>query len=164
MAKQIALVTVFLSTLVITAAYASGFLPGGAPAWAPWALAVGTAAMLVAMMALGAARGGKIGSLVVPFAFVFLVLAGGFGLVLALPGVDPVNPDLWLGLPPRAAIVLFGIGLLPLFAVPIAYALTFENQTLSAEDLARLRAATRAVQRPVVEELTPVVVEAGEPR
>ncbi len=165
MAKPIALGTVFLSTLVIAAAYASGFLPGGAPAWAPWALAVGVAAMLVAMMALGAARHGRIGRLVIPFAFVFVVLAGGFGLVLALPGVDPVNPELWLGLPPRAAIVLFGIGLLPLFAVPIAYALTFEEQTLSAEDLARLRSLTRGAREPAAEEMTPVAAsEARETR
>ncbi len=164
MAKQIALITVFLSTLVIAAAYASGFLPGGAPGWAPWALAVAMAAMLVAMMALGAARHGRIGRLVVPFAFVFVVLAGGFGLVLALPGVDPANPNLWLGLPPRAAIVLFGIGLLPLFAVPIAYALTFEDQTLSSEDLARLRDQTRGAREPVVADTTPVAAEAGEAR
>ena len=164
MAKRIALGTVFLSTLVITAAYASGFLPGGAPGWAPWALAVGTAAMLVGMMALGAARGGTIGRLVIPFAFVFVVLAGGFGVVLALPGVDPVNPELWLGLPPRAASVLLGIGLLPLFAVPIAYALTFEDQTLSTEDLARLRSATSAAREQVRDELTPVALKAGEAR
>lgn len=164
MAKQIALITVFLSTLAITAAYASAFLPTGTPGWAPWALATGTAAMLVAMMALGAARGGRIGRLVYPFAFVFLVLAGGFGLVLALPGTDPANPDLWLGLPPRAAVVLYAIGLLPLFAVPVAYALTFEEMTLADADLERIRAAALALRAPPVAETALVAAEPGEER
>lgn len=165
MAKRLALGTVFLSTLLIAAAYASAFLPGGTPGWAPWALAIGTAAMLVGMMALGAAKKGRIGKLVVPFAFVFLVLAGGFGLVLALPATDPANPELWLGLPPRAAVILYGIGLLPLFAVPIAYALTFEDQALNADDLMRLQVWTRAVrERRAVERETVIAGERREER
>ncbi|HEX9084509.1 MAG TPA: hypothetical protein VF836_07205, partial [Gemmatimonadaceae bacterium] len=50
---------------------------------------------------------------------------------------------LWLGLPVRAAIVIYGVGLLPIIVLPIAYALTFETQTLSAEDVERVRALAR---------------------
>jgi hypothetical protein len=143
MTKRLALAGLFLSTLLIAAAYASAFLPGGAPAWASWAMALGTAAMMVAAMTLGAARNGGIGVLWLPFAFTFLVIAGGFGAVLVLPPADPADPVLWLGLPPRAAIVMYGIGLLPLFVVPVAYALTFEARTLSSDDLERVRRAAR---------------------
>jgi hypothetical protein len=53
-----------------------------------------------------------------------------------------------LGLPRRAAIVLYGIGLLPLFVLPVAYALTFDEMTLSEEDLERVRRAAAAAQNP----------------
>lgn len=141
MIPRLSLATVFAAALLIGAAYASAWLPGGAPGWAPWAMTLGTAAMLVGTMALGAQRGGRLGSLWFPFGFVFLVLVAGFGAVLSLPPADPADPTLWLGLPPRAATVLYGIGLLPLLVVPVAYALTFDRMTLSDEDLARVRAA-----------------------
>lgn len=141
MIKRAALGAVFGSVATIGVAYASAFFPGGAPVWAPWAMAFGIAVLMVATMALGAARDGRLGRLAVPFVFVFLVLTVGFGVVLALPPADPLDPELWLGLPPRAAVVLYGVGLLPLLAVPLAYALTFDEMTLSDEDLARVRAA-----------------------
>jgi len=49
-------------------------------------------------------------------------------------------------LPARAAIVIYGVGLLPIVVLPIAYALTFETQTLSAEDVERVRALARENQ------------------
>ena len=146
MTRRIALGTVFLAVLAIGVAYASAFAPGGAPGWAPWVMAIGIAALLVGTMTLGAARGGRLGKLKLPFAFVFVVLVGGFGAVLWLPPADPADPTLWLGLPPRAAVVLYGIGLLPLLVVPVAYALTFDEMTLSEADLLRIRAAARALR------------------
>lgn len=147
MARRNALLALLAGTLACAAAYASAFLPGDPPAWSPWALGIGTAVVMVAASALGAARADRgIGRLKVPFALVFLILAGGFAAVLALPAVDPANPVLFLGLPPRAAIVLLGIGLLPLLVLPISYALTFEEMTLSEADLARVREAARALQ------------------
>jgi hypothetical protein len=141
MLKRIALLTIFLSMLAVGVAYASALLPGGAPGWAAWVMVVAIAAMMVSAMALGAEREGRLGRLWLPFAFVFVVLVAGFGAVLVLPPADPADPTLWFGLPPRAAIVLYGVGLLPLLAVPLSYALTFEQQTLSAEDLERVRQA-----------------------
>ena len=140
MAKRGSLFALLAGTLMIAAAYASAFLPGDPPAWSAWAMGIGTATVMVAAMALGAARQGGIGRLKLPFAFTFLVLAGGFCAVLALPP-EPVGAPLFLGLPLRAAIVLIGIGLLPLLVLPVAYALTFDEMTLSDEDLARVRAA-----------------------
>ena len=36
--------------------------------------------------------------------------------------------------------MIYGIGLLPIVVLPVAYALTFETQILSAEDVERVRA------------------------
>lgn len=146
MAQRNALLALLAGTLAIAAAYASAFLPGDPPAWSPWALGTGTAVVMVAASALGAARRDTgIGRLKVPFALVFLILAGGFAAVLSLPAVGP-DPRLFLGLPAGAAIVLLGIGILPLLVLPVAYALTFDEMTLSEADLARVREAARALQ------------------
>ena len=159
MVKRTALSAIFLSALAVAVAYAAAFLPGGPPGWANWLLAIGIAVALTAIMVLGAERHGRIGKLALPFAFVFLVIAGGFGLALALPATEGAGADLWLGLPPRAAIVIYGIGLLPFLIVPVAYALTFDEMTLSEADLARVRRAAADFQRepePVVPELATV--------
>jgi hypothetical protein len=98
-------------------------------------------------MILGATRGGRgVGQLKIPFAFVILMLVVGFGAALALPATEGPLSRLWLGLPARAAIVIYGVGLLPIFVLPIAYALTFETQTLSAEDLEKVRKLARENQ------------------
>jgi hypothetical protein len=128
------------SILAIAVAYASAFKAGGAPAWAPWLLALGIPGALGAIMVLGAARGDKgIGALKLPFLFVFVVLASGFCLALGLPITEARGAALLLGLPIRAAIVIYGIGLLPIVVLPVAYALTFDTQTLSESDIARVR-------------------------
>ena len=49
-----------------------------------------------------------------------------------------------LGLPVRTAIVLYGIGLVPLVFLPFAYAVSFDADTLSAADIARVRDAAKA--------------------
>lgn len=131
-------------TLAVALAYAGAFLPGGAPPWAPWAMTVGIAFLCVGFMALGAVRAGRaLGILWLPLAFTFVVLVGGFGLALALPGSEGPGARLVGGLPLRAALIIYGVGLLPALALPLAYALTFKRQTLDAADLERIRAARR---------------------
>jgi hypothetical protein len=142
--RRAALVALVAGILAIALGYAAAFLPGGAPPWAPWLLALGIPIALGAIMILGAARGRMgIGPLKYPFAFVVAVLAIGFGAALALPATESALSRLWLGLPARAAIVIYGIGLLPIIVLPVAYALTFEAQTLSAEDVERVRELAR---------------------
>ncbi len=140
-ARRLALGLVTAATLAIAVAYASAFLPGGAPAWAPWCLAMGTSAIMVGMMLLGASRRGGVGRLGWVFLLVFLWVAAGFAVLLALPAADPAEATLWLGLPPRAAVLMYGIGLAPLLVVPVAYAFTFDRLTLGEADLERVRAA-----------------------
>ena len=142
--RRTALVALIIGLLAIAFGYGAAFLPGGTPSWAPWLLAVGIPVALGAVMILGAARGRMgIGPLKYPFAFVVVVLAIGFCAALALPATESPLSKLWLGLPARAAIVIYGIGLLPIIVLPVAYALTFETQTLSAEDVERVRELAR---------------------
>jgi hypothetical protein len=99
-------------------------------------------------MILGAVRGDKgIGKLRIPFAFVALILIAGFLAALMLPATESATSSLLLGLPLRAAIVIYGIGVLPIIVLPVAYALTFETQTLSAQDVERVRELGRANAR-----------------
>ena len=144
MSKRLALTLFHLAVLLIAAAYASAFLPGEPPAWAPWLLAAGTALSMVAMMAVGAARKGRVARrLAAAFVLVLLVVGAGFATLLVLPPADPGDVTLWLGLPPRAAVLLYGVGVLPFFIVPVAYAWTFDAMTLSQADVDRVREAAR---------------------
>jgi hypothetical protein len=152
--REAARLVLILSILAIAAGYASAFKTGGAPSWAPWMLAIGIPAALGSIMVLGATRGSKgIGKLKLPFLFVFIVLASGFCLALGLPITEAKGATLLLGLPIRAAIVIYGIGLLPIVVLPVAYAITFDTQTLSESDIARVKelAATRRAANPEAE-------------
>ena len=144
MTRRAALIALFSAILAIAAGYASAFSNGGAPIWGAWLLAIGIPIALGAIMILGVVRGRQgVGSLRFPFAFVILVLIIGFGAALALPGTEGPLSRLWLGLPLRAAIVIYAVGLLPIIVLPVAYAMTFETLTLSSEDVDRVRAVGR---------------------
>ena len=144
-----AIVALAAATLAIGVAYASALMglggDGRAPAWAPWLMAAGVPLALVSVMTLGAARRGRVpGVLLAAFTLVGALLAAGFALALSLPAVNgTAGEPLLLGLPRRAAIVVYGIGLLPVLVLPVAYAMTFEAQTLRDEDLERVRLVAR---------------------
>lgn len=143
--RTAAAIVLTIAILAIAVAYASAFSRGGPPAWAPWILALGIPSALGGIMVLGAARGANgIGSLKLPILLVFVMLASGFCLALALPPSEGKDATLYLGLPLRAAIIVYGTGLLPTLILPIVYALTFETQTLSEADVARVRQLAEA--------------------
>jgi hypothetical protein len=143
--RRSALIALFVGILAIAGGYAAAFNKGGTPPWAPWLLALGIPVTVGAIMILGAARGHHgVGALKFPFLFVVVILAVGFCAALALPATEGPLSGLWLGLPARAAAVIYGVGLLPIVVLPIAYALTFETQTLSADDVERVRELGRA--------------------
>jgi hypothetical protein len=142
LAPRLALAALCLSCAAIGLAYLSAFLPTGAPGWAPWGVAIGSAGALAAMMALGATRRGRLhpmaaGAIVITF----LIVAGGFGFALASPAAEGAGGELFLGLPVRTAAIVYGVGLLPLLVLPVTYALTFDDQILTEEDLQRVRDA-----------------------
>jgi hypothetical protein len=138
MTRQRAIVATVLSTCCIAVAYGSAFVPGGTR-WGVWFMVVGVATMVVSLMVLGAARRtGGVRRLRLPLAFTFVVIVGGFAAALLLPA-EAAGARLVLGLPLRAAVVLYGVGLCPLLVLPLTYALTFDELTLRDEDLARVR-------------------------
>jgi hypothetical protein len=138
--KRVARLTITVATCAIAVGYASAFSRGGTPSWAPWLLAFGIPGALGGIMVLGAARErGGVGPLALPFTFVIVTLTVGFCLALGLPANEGPDSTLWLGLPLRAAVVVYGIGLMPVVVLPVAYALTFGTQTLSAEDVECVR-------------------------
>jgi hypothetical protein len=136
-----ALRAIVIGTVGIAAAYATAFGPPAVARAGPWIMALALPVTMVAMMTFGAVRSGRrVGALALPFALVFALVAGGFALALWLPP-DTVDGVYWLGLPRRAAVIVYGVGLLPLFVLPFAYALTFDVLTLDDADIERVRAA-----------------------
>lgn len=115
------------ATGLIAAGYGSAFFGPRATHVGAWILAVGLAALMPATMALGAPRTGRRARVVhIALWCTFVVLLASFGAALALPPDDPTAP-LVLGFPLRAAIVLYGAGVVPLFALPLVYAWTFDD-------------------------------------
>ncbi|MEX1185262.1 MAG: hypothetical protein WEA80_01560 [Gemmatimonadaceae bacterium] len=144
--KKSALVVLFLAIAAIGAAFAAAIVTERVPSWSAWVMAVATSFAMVATMALGAARTGQplggLRRLLIPFGAVLLIMLGAFAAALLLPAAAE---PLLLGLPRRAAIVLYGVGVLPVLILPIVYALTFDELTLTEEDIERVRkAASRA--------------------
>jgi hypothetical protein len=137
----VAFAALIAGTVGIAISYASAFFGPTAARFGAYAMAVSLPVSMVGMMVFGAARSGRpLGRLLWPIALVSVLVTGGFLLALLLPA-DTADGPYWLGLPRRAAIILYGVGLLPLFVLPLAYALTFDTQTLTDDDIARVRAA-----------------------
>lgn len=108
----------------------------------PWlaTMAVG-AAFPVALLALGAARNGRLERrLRGPILLVALVLATG---LLAVFGLPKGGPDV-LGLPAGTAIMIFVLVPVPLLLLGGKYAAVFDRSVLRPEDLDRVRAAKRS--------------------
>ena len=130
------------SCVLIAVAYATMFVSATPPVWAPILLATGANGAIMTLMAIGAVRHDTMPrSLAWTFIGLFTLCAGAFVLALLMPAREAVGGVLLLGLPLRTAIVLYGVGVVPIAILPLAYALTFESSTLSEEDLARVRAA-----------------------
>ncbi|HEY4565428.1 MAG TPA: hypothetical protein VIJ36_20805 [Thermoanaerobaculia bacterium] len=133
MARPSALVLLALATLASLAAFL------GSPL-APWLAAFGGATFPVALIALGAARQGRLGSLTLPLALLWLLLAGGLAAVLALPAG---GPDV-AGLPLATALMIFVLVPVPLLGLGLLYALSFGRLGVREEDLDRMRRLRRA--------------------
>ncbi|RMH22310.1 MAG: hypothetical protein D6696_03740 [Acidobacteria bacterium] len=108
-------------------------------AWGEVLFTLLAAAFPVALIALGAARRGRLGPLALPLALLLVILVAALAGMLALRGRVADGP--WFGgLPLAAALELYGIFLLPLLLVGLAYALTFDRHFLPDGELERLRA------------------------
>lgn len=144
--KRILLACVVASCVLAGAGYAGVIVSTHTPVWAPWCLAMGANGAVMSLMALGASRRGTLApALRWTFLGVFVLCAVSFGAALAMPANEGAAAPLLFGFPERTAILLYGVGVVPMFILPFAYALTFDASTLSADDLARVRAAHHAL-------------------
>ena len=130
MAHRLALVLLALAAPAVLLAFCLG---GGA---APWAAALaGGAAFPVALIALGASRGGRLERLTGPLALFGILLTVGLLAVLGLPHG---GPDVF-GLPAATAIMIFVLVPVPLLGLGWLYAALFDRHGLREEDLDRMR-------------------------
>jgi hypothetical protein len=101
----------------------------------PWLAALSGAAFPIALIALGAARDGRLGPLRIPLLLVGLVLFGVLAALLALPDGGPDAGPLPLG----TVLLLFVLVPVPFILLSWAYAASFDSWFLREEDLERLR-------------------------
>jgi hypothetical protein len=145
--KRILIRLLVTSCGLVALSYAAAFVSGTGNAWAPWTLAIGANGVIMSLMAIGAVRHDTLPRcLVWTFIGLFVLCAGAFLTALALPAAEGATGALLFGLPLRTAIVLYGVGVVPILILPLAYALTFESSTLSEGDLDRVRAAYATVR------------------
>lgn len=116
-----------------------------APIVEAWLMVLGVTVLAVGFLALGIRRrGARRGVFRVALAFAAAACLTGFGIALWLPADESATSRLVLGFPIRAALVLYVVGVLPLFILPAIYAFTFDADTLTDADLAKLRAGRPA--------------------
>jgi hypothetical protein len=129
--------TLFAGALLVLAAFGSAWLPAGTPTWGVLAMIAGSALCLAATLGLGASNSHLPRSRALA-AFLFAVIVVGFGAPLLLPAESPGGLFV-LGLPLRAAIEVYGVGILPLFVLPLVYAFSFRAAGLDDAALVELR-------------------------
>lgn len=124
---------VLAATIVIALGYLLAFAGARGARLGAGLLAVGLAALIPATMALGAPLSGPRGRVVrIALWSTGLVLLAAFGVALALPANEDAATSLILGFPLRAAIVLYGAGVLPLVVLPLIYAWTFDDRSIGS--------------------------------
>jgi hypothetical protein len=133
------------SAVLIAAGYGAAF---GGPAWGDIGallLAAGNALIVPSAMALGAPLKGRFGGVLsAALAGTGLVIVAAIGTALLLGPSESADSTLLLGLPRRAAIVLLGVGVIPMLLLPALFAATFDEGPFEAgriANLKRLRAA-----------------------
>lgn len=136
MARRAALALLTLASLVMVAALMAPHPAAG--------LVFASASLLCppTLVALGASRHGRLGSLGVPLLLFALFLQLLLGALIVLSG-RPVGCRLWAGLPPAGAVLVYGLGLLPLAIVSLGFALHAPRFGPTEEDLQRLRELSR---------------------
>jgi hypothetical protein len=149
--RRPALAVLVAGVVCIALAYATAWSGGGQPAWGVWLMITGAALLLSGMLALSAQRAGVSARRATMVAcLLFAVLLLGFGLPMVLSPESAAGP-LFLGLPIRAAIEVYGVGLLPACFLPFVFAAEFRDEGLDQGSLDRLReqcAELRARSRP----------------
>ena len=132
MAKRVALTFLAVSSPLILLTFVVGTAAGEV------LFALLAVAFPVALIALGAQQRGRLGPLGWPLLALVLILEGCVIAMLVLRG-HVVDAPWLLGLPLAAAVQVYGVFLLPLPLVALAYAWAFERLGLRQTDLDELR-------------------------
>ncbi len=123
------MIALVVGLLGIVGAYV-GVLVGLTSPLVPMAMALGTTAVLAGIAQLAIVRAGRATPrLARAVRWVFGGMALGFVGVLVLPAPVAGGPLLF-GLPRSTVILLSVVGVLPLLALPIAYARAFDTEVL----------------------------------
>lgn len=129
-----------ISAAIIAAGYGAAF---GGPAWTDlgaWLLAAGNALLVPSAMALGAPLKGRFGGVLsAALAGTGLVIVAAIGMALLVGPSESPDSTLLLGLPRRAAIVLLGVGVIPMLLLPALFAATFDEGPFEAGRIANLK-------------------------
>jgi hypothetical protein len=128
-----------LGAAAILAAYGAAFVPPLA-GLAPWLMAGGISVLLPSVLGLGL-KGPRWLRVMIAGTMAVVPLLGLLGALVL--GPEPPGAPLVLGLPRRAALLLYGVGLLPGPVLSLLYAATFERSVLSRQRLDRLREGFR---------------------
>lgn len=140
---------ILAAAVLIGLGYALAFGGAGGARLGAWALVLGNALLAPAVMALGAPLRGPKGRVVraalwATGAIILVAFAG----ALTLPADESATSRLFLGFPRRAAIVIYGAGVLPLVALPVLFAWSFDARDFDPENVDRIRAARPAGSGP----------------
>lgn len=156
--RDVARWAVVAGTLGVAGAYASAFAPARIARGGHVLMAIAVPVLLVGVLALGAlparraSRGPARRERRLTLAFVALALWLAVGFVLALRAAPTVSGSaLVAGLPWPAAIILYGVGLVPLVLLPVLFAW---HHAPAARDAARASGheAAREVARDAAED------------
>lgn len=113
--------------------------------WLGWLYGVVQVALFVTTLTLGLRkRRAGLGSM----AAIGVALACMFTAVILVYASNQANasPDLWLGLPPSTAVMLFGVWPLPMSFIVI-YVVMFDHWFLAPEDLDRFAVLVRRAKK-----------------
>jgi hypothetical protein len=113
-------------TVGLALAFVLAIFGGGDRPVVSWLAVSGTSAAMAGALAAGAVKGERLSrwALVAVLVVLFVPLVG-LGAALLLPASGAAEP-LLLGLPLRAAIVVYGVGFLPVLILPACFALDFD--------------------------------------
>lgn len=129
--RRAALTLLLASMLAMLVAFAAAFaasLVGAAtPRWASAVMAGATGMCLAAFIGVALGERARDGRIVAVLAFVGLGVGGALTALLWVPETTGPEDALWGGLPLGAALLVYGIGLLPMLIVPVVYAWTFDR-------------------------------------
>jgi hypothetical protein len=141
------IIAITVGGMAILIAFASAWIPGGAPTWGVWSMVIGSALLMAGTLTLGALRSGVGRGLALMLGgFLVVVITAGFGLPIILAHAD-AGPALVLGLPLPVAVEVFGVGLLPALVLPVAFAVAFRRDGLDQPALDAFRRRAEEARR-----------------